>query len=137
MMEKEILLAAEHLTFRYFEQSKRPVLENISLELPKGSVTLLTGKKHFSVHFSGALTKKRRFFAKWDSHNSRGKHPGDAGKQAGTASIHNVSKLRSAVLYENAAGRTAFLPGKYRGRPSMYGCKGMGGRLPDRYGCLS
>ncbi len=43
-MEKEILLAAKNLTFRYFEQSKRPVLDNLSLELPKGSVTLLTGQ---------------------------------------------------------------------------------------------
>ena len=42
-MKKEILLSAKDLTFRYFEQSKRPVLDNLSLDLPEGSVTLLTG----------------------------------------------------------------------------------------------
>lgn len=42
-MKKEILLSAKNLTFRYFEQSKRPVLDNLSLDLPEGSVTLLTG----------------------------------------------------------------------------------------------
>ena len=42
-MEKEILLSAKGLIFRYFEQSKHPVLDNLSLDLPEGSVTLLTG----------------------------------------------------------------------------------------------
>lgn len=65
-MEKEILLAAEHLTFRYCEQSKRPVLENISLELPKGSVTLLTGdsgcgKSTLASILAGLLPKNGGF----------------------------------------------------------------------------
>lgn len=42
-MKEENLLTAKDLTFRYFEQSKKPVLDHISLELPRGSVTLLTG----------------------------------------------------------------------------------------------
>lgn len=65
-MEKEILLAAKNLTFRYFEQSKRPVLDNLSLELPKGSVTLLTGdsgcgKSTLASILAGLLPKNGGF----------------------------------------------------------------------------
>lgn len=36
-------LRCENLTFRYFEQAKRPVLDDVTLEIPRGKITVLMG----------------------------------------------------------------------------------------------
>ena len=37
-------LEAKNITFRYFENSKKNILENIDFTVPEGSITVLTGK---------------------------------------------------------------------------------------------
>lgn len=42
-MESQVFLSAQDVTFRYFEQSKRNILNHASLEIMQGRVTVLTG----------------------------------------------------------------------------------------------
>lgn len=129
-------ITLERVTFRYLEQSKRPVLDEVSASFDRSRITVLTGP-------SGCGKSTLLYLGGGDLSPERRVPPGGHGAGGGTGARrpgaggavrpggHAVSKPGAPVLYGHGGERAVLLSGEPAGAPG-----GDGGAAERRPGLL-
>ncbi|UQT50806.1 ATP-binding cassette domain-containing protein [Flavonifractor plautii] len=128
-------ITLERVTFRYLEQSKRPVLDEVSASFDRSRITVLTGPsgcgKSTLLYLAAGIYPQNAGFLQGARCGWRDRSPPPWGRGAVRPGGHAVSKPGAPVLYGHGGERAVLLSGEPAGAPG-----GDGGAAERRPGLL-
>ena len=128
-------ITLEHVTFRYLEQSKRPVLDEVSASFDRSRITVLTGPsgcgKSTLLYLAAGIYPQNAGFLQGARCGWRDRSPPPWGRGAVRPGGHAVPEPGAPVLYGHGGERAVLLSGEPAGAPG-----GDGGAAERRPGLL-